>query len=78
MSDTKEGMPIVGVVIGSKSDEQLIKPTTDTLEELGIPYEVRVISAHRTPEKAREYGLRAQERGLEVLIACAGAAARSS
>ena len=75
MSDTKEGMPIVGVVMGSKSDEQLIKPTTDTLEELGIPYEVRVISAHRTPEKAREYGLKAQERGLEVLIACAGAAA---
>ncbi|MBM4444266.1 MAG: 5-(carboxyamino)imidazole ribonucleotide mutase [Chloroflexi bacterium] len=75
MSETRQDKPIVGVVIGSKSDEPLIKPATDMLEELGIPYEVRVISAHRTPEKAREYGLKAQERGLEVLIACAGAAA---
>jgi 5-(carboxyamino)imidazole ribonucleotide mutase len=75
MADPRQAMPIVGVMMGSKSDEQLIQPTVDMLEELGIPYEVRIISAHRTPEKAREYGLKAQERGLEVLIACAGAAA---
>ena len=75
MADPRQAMPIVGVVMGSKSDEQLIQPTVDMLEQLGVPYEVRVISAHRTPEKAREYGLKAQERGLEVLIACAGAAA---
>lgn len=75
MADPRQAMPIVGVVMGSKSDEQLMKPTIDMLEELGIPYEVRITSAHRTPEKTREYGLKAQERGLEVLIACAGAAA---
>lgn len=75
MSDARQGVPMVGVVMGSKSDEQLVQPTVDMLEELGIPYEIRVISAHRTPEKAREYGLKAQERGLEVLIAYAGAAA---
>lgn len=75
MSETRQRMPIVGVLMGSRSDEQLIQPTVDMLEELGIPYEVRIISAHRTPEKAREYGLKAEDRGLEVLIACAGAAA---
>jgi len=75
MTNPKQAMPIVGVVMGSRSDEPLMKPTLDMLEELGIPYEVRVISAHRTPEKTREYGLNAQERGLEVIIAGAGAAA---
>ena len=75
MTNPKQAMPIVGVVMGSRSDEPLMKPTLDMLEELGIPYEVRVISAHRTPEKTREYGLKAQERGLEVIIAGAGAAA---
>ncbi|MBE0480297.1 MAG: 5-(carboxyamino)imidazole ribonucleotide mutase [Dehalococcoidia bacterium] len=68
-------MPLIGVVMGSKSDAGAMQPALDTLTELGIEYEVSVISAHRTPEKAREYGLTARERGLEVMIAGAGGAA---
>tara|TARA_B100000315_G_C14539395_1_gene570093 strand:+ start:432 stop:896 length:465 start_codon:yes stop_codon:yes gene_type:complete len=68
-------MPLVAVVMGSKSDTEAIKPALDTLDELGIPYEVKVISAHRNPEKAREYGLAARSRGAEVIIAAAGGAA---
>ena len=68
-------MPLVGIVIGSKTDEPLIRPTLDILNELGISYELSVISAHRTPEKTQEYGRTAQKRGLEVIIAAAGAAA---
>ncbi|MCH9036291.1 MAG: 5-(carboxyamino)imidazole ribonucleotide mutase [Chloroflexi bacterium] len=68
-------MPLVGVIMGSKSDEPYVKETTAVLERLGIEYEVNVISAHRTPEKAREYGKTARDRGLEVLIAAAGGAA---
>ena len=67
-------MPLVAVVMGSKSDTEAIKPALDTLDELGIPYEVKVISAHRNPEKAREYGLAARSRGAEVIIAAAGGA----
>ena len=61
--------------MGSKSDEPLIQPTLELLDKLGIEYEVSIISAHRTPEEAREYGSRARERGLEVIIAGAGGAA---
>jgi 5-(carboxyamino)imidazole ribonucleotide mutase len=68
-------MPLVGVVMGSKSDEPLMQPALDTLDELDIEYEVSVISAHRNPEKAREYGRSARERGLEVIIAGAGGSA---
>ena len=68
-------MPLVGVVLGSKSDVPLMQETLDTLQQLGIEYEVEVISAHRTPEKAREYGLGARGRGIEVIIAAAGGAA---
>lgn len=68
-------MLLVGVIMGSKSDEPYVKETTTVLERLGIEYEVNVISAHRTPEKAREYGKTARDRGLEVLIAAAGGAA---
>jgi 5-(carboxyamino)imidazole ribonucleotide mutase len=68
-------MPLVGVVIGSKTDEPLIQPTLDILNELGISYELSIISAHRTPEKTQEYGKTAHKRGLEVIIAAAGAAA---
>ena len=68
-------MPLVGVVMGSKSDTEAVQPTLDVLKELGIDYEVSVISAHRTPEKARQYGLAARERGIEVIIAAAGGAA---
>ena len=68
-------MPLVGIVMGSKSDAALMQPALDVLNELGIENEVLVISAHRTPEKARQYGLSARERGLEVIIAGAGGAA---
>jgi len=68
-------MAMVGILIGSKSDETLIKPALDLLEKLGITYDFAIISAHRKPEKVREYGLKAKERGFEVIIAGAGAAA---
>ena len=68
-------MPKVGVVLGSKSDMEAVQPAVDILEKLGIDCELNVISAHRTPEKARKYGLEARDRGIEVLIAAAGMAA---
>ena len=68
-------MPLVAVVMGSKSDSEAVQPTLEVLKELGIDYEVSVISAHRTPEKARQYGLAARSRGIEVIIAAAGGAA---
>jgi len=75
MTNSKQGTPLVGVVMGSKSDEPLMQPALDTLQELGIEYEVSVVSAHRHPEKTRQYGLNARERGIEVIIAGAGGAA---
>lgn len=68
-------MTRVAVVIGSKSDEAQVKPALEILEKLGIVYEVAIISAHRTPEKARAFSLGARERGIEIIIAAAGAAA---
>ena len=68
-------MSFVGIVMGSKSDKPLMQPALDVLGELGIDYEVSIISAHRTPEKAREYGQGAREKGFEVIIAGAGWAA---
>lgn len=68
-------MPLVAVVMGSKSDTEALKPTLEILTKLGIEHEVNVISAHRTPEKARDYALAARERGIEVIIAAAGMAA---
>ena len=68
-------MPLVGIVMGSESDANSMKPALQALEQLSIEYEVSIISAHRTPEKAREYGRNAQKRGIEVIIAGAGMAA---
>lgn len=68
-------MALVGVVMGSKSDADAVQPALDIMKDLGIDYEVNIISAHRTPEKAREYGKTARERGLQVIIAVAGMAA---
>lgn len=67
--------PLVGVVMGSKSDWDTMSHTVSTLESLGIPCEVQVMSAHRTPDVALEYAATAEERGLEVIIAAAGGAA---
>jgi 5-(carboxyamino)imidazole ribonucleotide mutase len=68
-------MATVGIVIGSKTDEPLIKPATDILKQLGLSYELSIISAHRKPDKVREYGLSARERGFEIIIAAAGGSA---
>jgi len=68
-------MAPVAVVLGSKSDAAAMEDCLRTLEALGIPYESQVISAHRSPEKAREFALSAHERGIEVIIAAAGMAA---
>ena len=67
--------PIVGVVMGSASDWPTLQHAARLLEELGVPYEARVVSAHRTPELLRSYALEAEGRGLRVLIAGAGGAA---
>lgn len=67
--------PLVGVIMGSKSDWETMKHTVETLKQLGITYEVNIISAHRTPERAFEYASTAEERGLEIIIAGAGGAA---
>jgi 5-(carboxyamino)imidazole ribonucleotide mutase len=68
-------MPQVGVIMGSSSDESVVQETVNTLEQMKIDYEVRVMSAHRTPDKVREYALQARERGIQVLIAAAGGSA---
>ena len=67
--------PVVGIVMGSDSDWPLVKKACDTLDGFGVPYETRVISAHRTPEAAIEYSRTAEGRGLKVIIAAAGGAA---
>ncbi len=68
-------MPLVGVVMGSASDESVVQETVKTLEQLEIDYEVRVMSAHRTPERVQEYATTARDRGIEVLISAAGGSA---
>lgn len=67
--------PLVGVVMGSKSDSEVMQAALDVLTSLNIEHEVNIISAHRNPEKAREYAQSARERGIEVIIAAAGMAA---
>ncbi len=67
--------PLIGIVMGSTSDWETLKPATETLERLGVPFEVRVVSAHRTPDLLFEYASSARQRGLQVLIAGAGGAA---
>jgi len=67
--------PLVGVIMGSKSDWETMQHAVTILETLGISYEVKIVSAHRTPDWMFEYASRAEERGLEVIIAGAGGAA---
>ncbi len=68
-------MPLVGVIMGSASDEPVVQGTVETLEQLKVDYEVRVMSAHRTPERVQEYAQQARDRGIQVLIAAAGGSA---
>lgn len=70
-----ETSPLVGVLMGSKSDWETMSHAALTLEKLGIPHEVRVLSAHRTPDQTLDYAAAAESRGIEVIIAAAGGAA---
>ena len=74
-SRERKDAPWVGVIMGSKSDLKYLQPGVDLLTELGIPHEVRIVSAHRTPDWMFEYASTAESRGLEVIIAAAGGAA---
>src|ERR1700753_972951 len=67
--------PLVGIIMGSDSDINIMKAAADMLEDLEIPFELTVVSAHRTPLRMGDYATRAQERGLKVIIAGAGGAA---
>ena len=67
--------PLVGIIMGSKSDWETMSDCAATLEKLGVPFEVRVISAHRTPDLHDEYSREAEAKELEVIIAAAGGAA---
>jgi 5-(carboxyamino)imidazole ribonucleotide mutase len=71
MADTA----VVGIIMGSQSDWETMHHAADTLESLGVAHEVRIVSAHRTPERMRDYARSARERGLQVIIAGAGGAA---
>lgn len=67
--------PQVGLIMGSDSDWDTVAPAAEVLAEFGIPFEVGVVSAHRTPEKMLNYAKNAHERGIKTIIACAGGAA---
>lgn len=70
-----ERKPLVGVIMGSRSDLDTMQAASDVLTEFGVPHEVQVVSAHRTPERMAEYARTAETRGLEIIIAGAGGAA---
>jgi 5-(carboxyamino)imidazole ribonucleotide mutase len=68
-------MAHVGIIMGSKSDLPVMQAAADALDEIGVAYEIEIVSAHRTPDRMAEYGKTARERGLKVIIAGAGGAA---
>ncbi|WP_319380935.1 5-(carboxyamino)imidazole ribonucleotide mutase [Thiomicrorhabdus sp.] len=72
---TEQQKPLVGVIMGSKSDWPTMQHAVDMLEQFGVPHEVKVVSAHRTPDLMFEYADEAEARGLQVIIAGAGGAA---
>ena len=67
--------PVIGVVMGSKSDYEVLLPCLDLLREFAIPHEARIVSAHRTPDWLFQYAEQAEPRGLKIIIAAAGGAA---
>lgn len=67
--------PVVGLIMGSQSDWATMRHTAETLEALGVPFEARIVSAHRTPKRMMTYAAGAKDRGLQVIIAGAGGAA---
>ena len=72
---TPDRQPLVGIIMGSQSDWTTMKHAAETLTALGVPHEVRIVSAHRTPQRLVEYATTARDRGLKVVIAGAGGAA---
>jgi len=70
-----EKAPMVGVIMGSQSDWPTLSHAAEALTKLGVPHEVRIVSAHRTPDRLRDYAVSARDRGLKVIIAGAGGAA---
>ena len=74
MADT-EKTPLVGIIMGSKSDMPVMEGCTKQLEEMGVPYELVIASAHRNPAKVHEWAETAAERGIKVIVAAAGKAA---
>ena len=75
MTSTTSERPLVGVIMGSKSDWETIRHADETLSQFDVPHECRIVSAHRTPDLMAEYAKSAESRGLQVLIAGAGGAA---
>ena len=67
--------PLIGIIMGSKSDLDAMSHASEMLESLGIPFETKILSAHRNPDQVNEYAATARERGLKVIIAGAGMAA---
>ena len=74
-SSTTASKPLVGIIMGSTSDWETMEHAAKTLEQLGVPHETRVVSAHRTPDLLYEYASGVEQRGIEVIIAGAGGAA---
>jgi len=72
---TSENGPVVGIIMGSQSDWATMTAAADILDELGVSYEARIVSAHRTPGRLYDYAKNARERGLKVIVAGAGGAA---
>jgi 5-(carboxyamino)imidazole ribonucleotide mutase len=67
--------PLVGIIMGSRSDWETMRHAADTLDGLGVPHEVKIVSAHRTPKRLNDYAANAKGRGLKLIIAGAGGAA---
>ena len=72
---SNEERPLVGIMLGSASDLEQVEPAKEILKDFGVPFELRVLSAHRTPDHALRYAAEAESKGLEVIIAAAGGAA---
>lgn len=68
-------MPVVGIIMGSKSDLEIMQSAADLLNEFGVDNEVRIVSAHRTPDEMNDYAKSAKDRGLKIIIAGAGGSA---
>ena len=75
MLTNADAKPLVGIIMGSKSDFETLAPAAEILKDFGVPYEIKIVSAHRTPDWMFQYAESAESRGLEVIIAAAGGAA---